>query len=122
MSDRKVVCLITGQSVMMGKDYFAKKAEEYGSEENLKKFYISKKAKSLVRRGYSVTEIRKILNITETGLPSEDTISIRELIAYHDNEKQTISAKRLESAKNFMMSSSDEDVKLFINNIKNFKI
>ena len=65
MSDRKVVCLITGQSVMMGKDYFAKKAEEYGGEENLKKYYISKKAKSLVRRGYSVNEIRKILNITE---------------------------------------------------------
>jgi len=122
MSDRKVVCLITGQSVMMGKDYFAKKAEEYGSEENLKKFYISKKAKSLIRRGYSVNEIRKILNITEPGLPSEDTDSIRELVAYHGNEKQTISAKRLESAKNFMMSSSDEDVRLFINNIKNFKI
>jgi hypothetical protein len=122
MSDRKVTCLITGQSVMMGKDYFTKKAEEYGGEDNLRKYYISKKAKSLVRRGYSVTEIRKILNITEPGLPSEDTDSIRDLVSYHSSEKQTITAKRLESAKNFMMSSSDEDVKQFINNIKNFKL
>lgn len=122
MSDRKVTCLITGQSVMMGKDYFIKKAEEYGGEDNLRKYYISKKAKSLVRRGYSVTEIRKILNITEPGLPSEDTDSIRDLVSYHSSEKQTISAKRLESAKNFMMQSSDEDVKAFINNIKNFKL
>jgi hypothetical protein len=122
MSDRKVTCLITGQSVMMGKDYFTKKAEEYGGEDNLRKYYISKKAKSLVRRGYSVTEIRKILNITEPGLPSEDTDSIRDLVSYHSSEKQTISAKRLESAKNFMMQSSDEDVKAFINNIKNFKL
>ena len=122
MSDRKVTCLITGQSVMMGKDYFAKKAAEYGGEDNLRKYYISKKAKSLVRRGYSVTEIRKILNITEPDLPSEDTDSIRDLVSYHSSEKQTISAKRLESAKNFMMQSSDEDVKAFINNIKNFKL
>ena len=62
MSDRKVTCLITGQSVMMGKDYFTKKAQEYGGEDNLKKYYISKKAKSLVRRGYGVNEIRKILS------------------------------------------------------------
>jgi hypothetical protein len=118
MSDRKVICLITGQSVMMGKDYFAKKAEEYGGEDNLKKFYISKKAKSLVKRGYSVNEIRKILSVTEPGLPGEDTESIKDIVAYHSNEKQTTAAKRLESKQNFMMQSSDEDIKLFINNIK----
>jgi len=122
MSDRKVTCLITGQSVMMGKDYFAKKAAEYGGEDNLRKYYISKKAKSLVRRGYGINEIRRILNITEPGLPGEDTDVIRDLVSYHSTEKQSISAKRLESAKNFMMSSSDEDVKQFINNIKNFKL
>lgn len=122
MSDRKVTCLITGQSVMMGKDYFAKKAEEYGSEDNLRKYYISKKAKSLVRRGYSVNEIRKILNVTEPGLPGEDTESVKGIITFHSNEKQSISAKRLESAKNFMMTTSDEDVKAFINNIKKLKL
>lgn len=122
MSDRKVACLITGQTVMMGKDYFAKKAEEYGGENNLRKYYISKKAKSLVRRGYSVNEIRKILNITEPGLPGEDTESVRDLVSYHSTEKQTIAAKRLESTKNFMMSSSDEDVIAFINTIKKIKL
>ena len=122
MSDRKVICLITGQTVLMGKDYFAKKAEEYGGEDSLKKHYISKKAKSLVRRGYSVSEIRKILNITEPGLPGEDTESIRDIISYHKSEKQSVSAKRLESAQNFMMQSSDEDVKAFINNIKQLNL
>jgi hypothetical protein len=122
MSDRKVVCLITGQSVMMGKDYFAKKSEEYGSEDNLRKYYISKKAKSLVKRGYTVNEIRKILNVTEPGLLEGDADEVKGVILFHNNDKQSISAKRLESAKNFMMTSSDEDVKAFINNINKLKL
>lgn len=122
MSDRKVVCLITGQSVMMGKDYFAKKAEEYGSEDNLRKYYISKKAKSLVKRGYTVNEIRKILNVTEPGLLEGDADEVKGVILFHNNDKQSISTKRLESAKNFMMTSSDEDVKAFINNINKLKL
>lgn len=121
MSDRKVTCLITGQSVLMGKDYFSKKAEEYGGDENLRKFYISKKAKSLIRRGYSVNEIRKILNITDALLDQESE-EVRGVVQYHSTEKQTISSKRLESAQNFMMQSSDEDVAIFINNIKSLNL
>jgi len=122
MSDRKVTCLITGQSVMMGKDYFAKKAEEYNGEENLRKYYISKKAKSLVKRGYNVNEIRKILNVVEPGLPGGDTQDVIDIISYHKVEKKSISEKRLDSAQNFMMQASDEDVQLFINNIKQLKL
>ena len=99
MSDRKVTCLITGQSVLMGKDYFAKKSEEYGCEDNLRKFYISKKAKSLIRRGYGVNEIRKILNITDTLL-DEDNEDVRGVKQYHSYEKQTKTTKQHESNKN----------------------
>ena len=37
--DSKVKCVITGQSMTMGKDYFEKKCVEYGGVENLKQFY-----------------------------------------------------------------------------------
>lgn len=121
-ADRKVMCLITGQTVIMGKDYFTKKAQEYGSEDNLKKYYVSKKARSLIRRGYTVSEIRKILNIVEPNLPNENEQSVKDIISYHSTDKQTISTKRLQSAQNFIMSTSDEDVKEFINNIRNLNL
>ncbi len=120
--DRKVTCLITGQTVIMGKDYFAKKAQEYGSEDNLKKYYVSKKARSLIRRSYTVNEIRKILNIVEPDLPSANDQSVKDLVSYHATDKQNISTKRLQSAQNFIMSTSDEDVKEFINNIRNLNL
>lgn len=121
-ADRKVMCLITGQTVIMGKDYFTKKAQEYGSEDNLKKYYVSKKARSLIRRGYTVSEIRKILNIVEPNLPNENEQSVKDIVSYHSTDKQTISTKRLQSAQNFIMSTSDEDVKEFINNIRNLNL
>lgn len=121
-ADRKVMCLITGQTVIMGKDYFTKKAQEYGSEDNLKKYYVSKKARSLIRRGYTVNEIRKILNIVEPNLPNENEQSVKDIISYHSTDKQAISTKRLHSAQNFIMSTSDEDVKEFINNIRNLNL
>lgn len=118
-SSRQVRCPITGQSLILGKDYFLKKAEEYGSEENLRKFYIGKKAKKLLERGYSVDEIRKILNITESDLPSSSSQEIKEVTNYHGGEKVTAINRRLESSLNFVMQTSDEDVAKFINNITN---
>lgn len=114
---RQVVCPITGQSLILGKDYFLKKIDEYGSEENLKKYYISKKAKKLLLRGYSVDEIRKILTVDESSLPSSTTSSLKEVVDHHSQEKGKGINKRLESNLNFIMQTSDEDVVEFINNI-----
>ncbi|NBP02354.1 MAG: hypothetical protein EBU90_20005 [Proteobacteria bacterium] len=121
VSDRQVICLITGQSLVMGKDYFEKKAIEYGSIDNLKTFYISKKAKQLIQRGYSVLEIRKILNAVEPGLVPENDQRIKELLAFH-KAPSTETNRRLESGLNFSMQSSDEDVASFINNIRNISL
>lgn len=117
MDSRKVSCLITGQSLIMGKDYFEKKCTEYGSVENLKQFYISSKAKKLLQRGYSVEEIRKILNIDSSSLEDANCVKIKELIEYHKVVPNNYN-RQLESSLNFSMQNSDEDVVRFINNIK----
>ena len=114
---RQVRCPITGQTLILNKEYYNKKIEEYGSEENFLKFYISKKSKQLFNRGYSVAEIRKILNVTEPNLLEPECLSMREVITYHDGGKSTNINRRLESSLNFAMQTSDEDVEKFINNI-----
>lgn len=114
---RQVTCPLTGQSFTLNKDYFTKKVEEYGSESNLMKYYVSSKAKKLINRGYSVDEIRKILNVTEPNLPEASSLSLREVITFHDGGKSASINRRLESTLNFAMQTSDEDVVKFINNI-----
>jgi hypothetical protein len=46
--DRSLVCLISGKKYIFSKDYFEKKIEEYGGAEQLKKFFVTKKVKSLI--------------------------------------------------------------------------
>ena len=41
MSSRSLQCLVTGNKYTFGKEYFAKKVEEFESEENLKRFFIT---------------------------------------------------------------------------------
>lgn len=114
--DREVKCVITGQSMVMGKDYYEKKSAEYGGAEKLKQFYISRKAKQLLLRSYSVTEIRKILDINEANLLPETSLEVKVVIEFH---RPTDVNRRLDSNLNFSMQTSDEDVALFINNIIN---
>ena len=80
MSDRKVRCIVTGSSYTFGKDYYEKKVKEYQDIETLKKYFITRKAKNYLYKGYSIQEIRNILNVTEEDLPEIGRASCRERV------------------------------------------
>ena len=46
MASRKITCLITGKSYTYGQDYYNKKVSDYIDETNLKKYFITQKAKN----------------------------------------------------------------------------
>ena len=57
MSSRRICCLVTGKSYTYGKDYYDKKVEDYIDEDNLKKYFITRKAKNYLNKGYSIQEM-----------------------------------------------------------------
>ena len=73
MSSRKIVCAVSGKAYTFAKDYFDKKISEYGDEDSLKKYFITRKVKGYLNKGYSIQEIRNILNVTDEDLPEPDT-------------------------------------------------
>lgn len=115
MSNRKCTCLITGQTLLFGKDYWDKKIKEFGSEEQFKKLYVARKCKSLLGRGFTIAEIRKFLSISDTSLPEDNEL---EYLREFYSKKKTTQNKRFESSLNFNNQNTDEDVKSFINTIK----
>ena len=56
---RKIKCLVTGNQYTFGKDYFETKVAEYGDEDSLKKFFITKKAKDIFKQGILRTRNKK---------------------------------------------------------------
>jgi hypothetical protein len=120
MSDRKVRCIVTGSSYTFGKDYYEKKVKEYQDKETLKKYFITRKAKNYLYKGYSIQEIRNILNVTEEDLPGEDSQDIKDLIDYHKIQSSAHN-KKISKTLNFATHKSDIEVSEFINTIRDYE-
>ena len=119
MASRRIICLITGKSYTYGQDYYDKKVKDYIDENNLKKYFITQKAKNL-NKGYSIQEIRNILNVNEEELPSSDSHVIAELIEFHKIQASQ-TAKKISNTLNFATHKSDPEVASFINNIRDYE-
>jgi len=120
MASRKITCLITGKSYTYGQDYYNKKVSDYVDETNLKKYFITQKAKNYLNKGYSIQEIRNILNVNGDDLPDADSSQIAELIEFHKIQASQ-TAKKISNTLNFATHKSDPEVTNFINNIRNYE-
>jgi|TARA_A100001391_G_scaffold66705_2_gene42378 uncharacterized protein YfbU (UPF0304 family) len=120
MASRKITCLITGKSYTYGQDYYDKKVADYVDEANLKKYFITQKAKNYLNKGYSIQEIRNILNVDTDGLPESDSQQVVELIEFHKVQASQ-TAKKISNTLNFATHKSDPEVSAFINNIRNYE-
>jgi uncharacterized protein YfbU (UPF0304 family) len=121
MAKNSVQCLISGKSYVFSNEYYAKKIEEYKDEETLKKYFITKKVRSYLERGYSVQEIRNILGVSGDDLPSSDAQCITDLVSYHALLLGSETRKK-PTQTNFINHKTDSDVAVFINNIKNLHL
>ena len=120
MASRKITCLITGKSYTYGQDYYDKKTVDYIDENNLKKYFITQKAKNYLNKGYSIQEIRNILNVNDEELPGVDSQEIGDLIEFH-KVQATQTAKKISNTLNFATHKSDPEVTAFINNIRDYE-
>lgn len=120
MSNRKITCIVSGKGYTFAKEYYDKKVAEYGDEDNLKKYFITRKVKIYLNKGYSINDIRNILGVKDETLPSQDSEEIRAMIEYHSicsNGKN----KRVSNTLNFATLKSDPDVSVFINTISHYE-
>ena len=118
---KKIQCIVTGKTYTFAEDYYNKKVEEYVDEDNLQKYFIVRKAKGYLERGYSVQEVRNILNVECSDLPEPDSQPIRDLIQFH-KIKNNETTKKVANTLNFATHKSDADVVEFINNIRTYEI
>ena len=121
MSSRKIVCVISGKSYTFAKDYFQKKVEEYGDEDSLKKYFVTRKVMTLLNKGYSVNDVRNILNVRDDAeLADSDSAEVKSMIEFH-RVRNKGKNKRVSNTLNFATLKSDADVAAFINTISQYE-
>ena len=101
-------------------DYFDKKVKDYIDESNLKKYFITKKAKNYLNKGYSVQEIRNILSVDDVDLPGTGSQAMQDLIEFHKIQASH-TAKKISNTLNFATHKSDSEVAKFINTIRDYE-
>lgn len=112
---KKITCVVTGKQTIYSGDFLQKKIDEYGSEEKLNEIYICREVKSFLKKGYKVTDIRKILNVDDTVSLLDD-----ETVANIEGEFLKVSILKDHPTFNealtcFTYNKSDNDVENFIN-------
>lgn len=118
MKSLKIACVVTGKTTLYGDQYLQKKLEEYGGQENLLKYYVCRDVRTLLKKGYNVKEIVKILNIpADFELPPSDVIKEIEK-DYTKNEYNTNTTNGILSGiADLTNDKSDPEVENFFANI-----
>lgn len=113
MKTRKLRCIVTGRTLTATADYYKKKLDKAGTEDELHRTYICKEAKDLLIKGFTVEQTRQQLGTEgEVGDVSSDII--KELTTNeYGLQRNTLFAE----ITSFTHQETDPDVANFINNI-----
>jgi len=113
----KLKCIITGRQLIATKDYYARKVETAGSEEELHRTYICREAKNLVKQGCSVDRIREILDATD--ITSDVDQDILESVMSNERVTKLRRINNIVSTSKTLNNRTDPKVKQFIKTILN---
>lgn len=116
VKSKTVTCVVTGKSTAYAGDFLKKKIEEYGDEKTLEKLYICKEVKALLKKGYKVKEVKKILGVPgDAEETPKDVVKLLEkeyqktAIAVNDTESSSLS-----TISTLTYDKSDPEVEEFI--------
>jgi len=117
LKSKKVTCVVTGKTTAYAGEYLQKKIEEYGNEANLDKFYICKEVRALLKKGYKVSDIRKILDVPADvdPLPVDIVNEIEKDYQKTSFKVNDTNSQSLSTITDLTYDKSDEDVESFIN-------
>jgi hypothetical protein len=108
----KISCIITGKVTTVSNEYYNKKISDFGSEEKFKSLYVSRQAKSLLKRGYKIKEIRNLLKVDTEGLVDIPESKTKEILKLNDDDNQ--------SYENFSIKKSDPEVIEYIERLQGY--
>jgi len=74
-------CSVSGLETFAKPDYWVKVMAKFGTEENLVKTYVCRKAKILMEQGHSQDEIVNVLTISESKVARKDRKEVRKITA-----------------------------------------
>ena len=114
----KLTCIVTGKKLIATKEYYARKVEKSGGEEELHRTYVCREAKNMIKQGTSVDRVREILEVEHDMLPDVPQDVIDEIMQ-SSTRTNFRRINNLVNINSMMNTSTDPEVREYINNLKN---
>jgi phosphotransferase system IIB component len=111
----KLTCIVTGRTLFASGDYYQKKVDKAGSEDELHRTYMCREAKQLIKKGNDIEKVREALNVDSNALCNITDSEAIEIVGGNDT-KLKFRLNNSESV-NTSIIKTDPDVKKFIENI-----
>ena len=114
----KLTCIVTGKQLLATKEYYARKVEKAGSEEEHHRSYVCREAKNMIKQGTSVDRVREILEV-ESEKYSDVPQDVIDEIVQSNTRTNFKRINNLVNINSMMNTSTDPDVREYIDRLKN---
>lgn len=114
----KLKCIVTGRELIATTEYYKRKIDKAGDEDELHRTYICREAKNLIKQGTSVNRVREILNVNADQL-SEVPEDVIQSLLQDDKSTRLRRINSIVNTSNMINYKTDPDVKNYINTIIN---
>lgn len=111
---RKLMCVVTGRTLIATKDYFNRKVEKCGSEDDLHRTYVCKEAKNLLIKGYTVDKVREMLNVDQTNLNDIPIDVVNQVLSTSKSKTRFKKINTIMSTSSIINSKTDPEVAAFL--------
>lgn len=113
---RKLKCIITGKTLIATKEYYQRKIDKIGDEQEMHRTYVCKEAKNLLTRGYDVDKIREMLSVDVTNLSEVPEDVITDIMSSNKPRFKSINTNNIPIS-SILNPKTDPAVKKFIQHI-----
>lgn len=113
----KLRCIVTGKQLLATKEYYKRKVEKAGNEQELHRTYVCREAKNMIKQGTSVDRVRDILNVDRSAVGEVPQDVIDEII--QSNTKTNFRRiNNLVNINSMMNTATDPEVREYIDRLK----
>ena len=110
----KLKCIVTGRQLIATKDYYKRKVEKAGGEQQLHDTYICREAKNLLKQGVSIDRVRDLL---DSKIDTEIDQSLIDQILQSEFSTKLKRINNIVKTNKSLNTRTDPRVKDYINNI-----
>lgn len=113
---RKLKCIITGKTLIATKEYYQRKIDKIGDEQEMHRTYVCKEAKNLLTRGYDVDKIREMLSVDVADLSEVPEDVVMDIMSSNKPRFKSINTNNIPIS-SILNPKTDPAVKKFIQHI-----